>query len=462
MRRNLSLKKKYLEAISSQTISLSLSNIARFYNNYISNNLSKVESELNRVGYFTLKNKLSIGDNEKTTKDVYITTYFVNMERAEECSEMLAQKYHGDTDVRQLNGFFVPSTNELVIIVRVEGADDNVLNALKRSDIRSTIEHELTHAFDSTNRSKLLADQNPAPGVGGNFLSMCAYLGCATREDVMNLLGDDLFSGGRINDCIYSISLILYKLFTLTEFNAHQMSDLDYTHNVDINRSDKVRAALKKDINYEQKLTKQHLDIATKVTPDDSPYLWRLVGNVLSYMGYDLKNKSPKSVYNFFNRESKKLFKKYYDRKVKNQVKLIISLREKNNIKNKLSKCIEDNKLSKGFSFWFSPAGSTDSFLCRISAQDNKLNINFDRSPIRIYGNANGMLARAISALNNNDDNAYDFALDNLTDIIVQSIERNFNIIDYEPVYDITAPQDETQISKSNQRANRFADLDWD
>jgi hypothetical protein len=44
----------------------------------------------------------------------------------------------------------------------------------------------------------------------------------------------------------------------------------------------------------------------------------------------------------------------------------------------------------------------------------------------------------------------------------VQSIERAFNDVKYSPVYDITIPQDDVQINKSNQIASRFADLDWD
>ena len=69
----LSLHKRYLESISSQQASLSLSNLPRFYSNYIISNARKVESELERVGYFTLKNKLSIGNSNTTTKDVFIS-----------------------------------------------------------------------------------------------------------------------------------------------------------------------------------------------------------------------------------------------------------------------------------------------------------------------------------------------------------------------------------------------------
>lgn len=61
MKYNRRLRRQYLEAISSNVISLSLSNISDYYMSYIRSHSGKVESELERVGYFVLKNKVSIG-----------------------------------------------------------------------------------------------------------------------------------------------------------------------------------------------------------------------------------------------------------------------------------------------------------------------------------------------------------------------------------------------------------------
>ena len=455
------LRKRYLEAISSQVISLSLSNISRFYSSYIKNNYDKVESELNRVGYFVLKNKISIGNDSKSTKDVYISTYFVNMDMADKCNMMLAQKYHGDADVASVNGFFVPSTNELVVIVRVLDLDD-IVGDLEEADIRSTIEHELTHAFDHTNKNKKFADQNITPGVGENFLSMCSYLGCANRSDIASIFASDMLDDGETSKCIYAISLVTYKLFSLTEFNAHQVSDLELLHRVDIRRSDKIRDALKKDILVDYNLTGNHLRDAVSITPDKLPRLWVIVGNVLKYMGYNIKSESPDAIYRFFKRESEKLFKKFFDKKAKNQIKAIVSLKEKNIIKDKLIKCVENGDLKRGFTFWFSPSGAKDSFICRVNAPNGKFNFTIGHNLVQVFGNADTVFNRAIDYYNKNDEYGFDFAVDNLVDIIVQTIERNFNDVAYDPVYDITTPQDEIQISQSNKRDNRFADLDWD
>lgn len=455
------LRKRHLEAISSQVISLSLSNISRFYSSYINNNYNKVKSELDRVGYFVLKNKISIGNDSTSTKDVYISTYFVNMDMAYECNMMLAQKYHGNADVASVNGFFVPSTNELVVIVRVLDLED-IVSDLEEADIHSTIEHELTHAFDHTNKNKKFADQNITPGVGENFLSMCAYLGCANRSDLANIIGSDMLDDGRTSKCIYAISIIIYKLFSLTEFNAHQVSDLELLHRVDIKRSDKVRDALKKDILVDYDLTSKQLEDAVLVKPEELPELWTIVGNVLKYMGYNIRSESPNAVYKFFKRESEKLFKKFFDKKSKNQIKAIVSLKEKNQIKAKLIECVENDDLKRGFTFWFSPSGMKDSYICRVSAPNGKFNFTIGHNAVEIYGNANSVFNRVIDCYNKDDKSGFDFAVDNLVDLIVQTIERNFSNIAYDPVYDITAPQDEVQISKSNKRDNRFADLDWD
>lgn len=458
----LSLLNRYFEAISNQAISLSLSNLPGFYSSYIKRNSEKVKSELDRVGYFALKNKVSIGNSSATTKDIFISAYFINMEMEDECNKTLHNKYHSEADVRTVGGFFLPSTNEVVVIIKVNNIND-IEGALKRSDIRSTIEHELTHAFDSTNKKSIMSKQNTVPGVGENFLSMCAYLGCANKSEIAQILGHDYMSDGEASACLYSISIILYKLFTVTEFNAHQMSDLEETHNVNIKRSDAVKKALKRDVLNDLNLTERQLINATLLDDEDCPELWSIVGKVLNYIGYKVNYNSPKAVYKFFTRMSEKLFNKYYKKKLKNQVKQIISLREKNNIKEKLAKCIDDNELYKGISFWFSPSGSSDSFLCRVnskSSEGGNLNIYINKEPIKIVGNANAMLNRVMSAISNKEQ--FDFALDNLIDVIVQSIERHFKNVGYDPVYDITMPQDEDQISKSNKVANRFADLDWD
>lgn len=459
MKNKVSLRQRYLEALGSQAASLSLSNLPKFYSSYVTANKDKVESELNRVGYFVLKNKVSIGESSATTKDVFISTYFVNMDMIDECNRMLYQKYHGDSDIRTTNGFFVPSTNELVVIVRVNG-NESVTRALNKADIRSTIEHELTHAFDHTNKDQRLANQKPVPGIGDNFLSACAYLGCASNSDIRDIIMGDFFTGGAISECIFAISIILYKLFTITEFNAHQVSDLDKTHKVDIRKSDDVRKALSKDIAADSKVTEKMLKKAVNVTPNENPYLWKIVGNVLNYLGYRVPD-SPSAVYRFFKTTSERLFKKFTTKKLKNQVKAIVSLREKNSIKEKLINCIENDNLDRGISFWFSPSGISDSFLCRVRESNNKLSLSINNKDVKLYGNVDVMLNRAITSYSNNDMSKFEFAVDNLVDSIVQSIERNFNEVGYDPVYDITEPQDDIQISKSN-KVNRFADLDWD
>ena len=455
------LTQRYFEAIGNQAASLSLSSLPTFYKNYVNDNIEKVRSELERVGYFTLKNKLSIGNSSNTTKDVFISTYFINMDEVDKCNRMIAQKYHGDSDVRTTGGFFIPSTNEVVVFVRVDDVD-KIDKALKKSDIRSTIEHELVHAFDHTNKSDRLSKQNYVPGVGENFLSACAYLGCADRNVIADIIGRDLFSGGAVSACLYSISLLLYKLFTLTEFNAHQMSDLEKTHNVDIKKSDDVRKALKRDVLNDLNLTKDHLKRAVMLDAEDNPEMWTMVGKVLNYLGYNVNAESPSAVYRFFKRTSEKLFNKYLDKKTKNQAKSIISLREKQGIKEKLASCIKNGDTEKGVSFWFSPTGNRDSFLCRVNAPSGNVNILVNKKPIPVIGNADNIFKRADDAASNKDKTKLDFALDNLVDIVVQSIERKFNDVKYDPIYDITTPQDEDQISKSNKIANRFADLDWD
>lgn len=457
----LNRRRKYLEAISSQAASLSLSNISNFYKNYVKDNLTKVENELDRVGYFTLKNKMSIGNEKSKTKDIYISTYIINTDKSDACNQMLRQKYHGDVDVRSVGGFFVPSTNELVVLIPVkhnEYVDDAVANA----DIRSTIEHEITHAFDSTNRNVRLSKQKGTPSVGDKFLSACAYLGCADRSDIANILTDGIFTDSNTLECIYAISIILYKLFTLTEFNAHQVSDLEETRRVNPEKSEEVKAALKKDLLTDYNITKHHLDLARSVTPAESPYLWKVIGNVLSYMGYRLPNKSPDAVYKYFTRMSNKLFDKFLKKKMRNQSKAIASLKEKKSIKDAIRDGIDFNNMNTGISFWYSPLGDTNSYLCRVKDAQGNLILTVNNKPITIYGNANEMMRRAVNAFAARKWPAFEFALDNLVDVLVQSIERKFNNVQYDPVYDITEPQDEVQASQSNKRANRFADLDWD
>lgn len=458
---NRQLRRRYLEAISSNVISLSLSNIADYYMSYIRSHSDKVESELERVGYFVLKNKVSIGNSKTSTKDIQICTYFVNTDMIDECNAMLGQKYHTDTDVRMVNGFFVPDTNELVVLVKTN-EDEDVADSLKKSNIRATIEHELTHAFDNTNKNTKFSKQNSVPGVGENFLSMCNYFGCASRSDILELLNDDFINSRVTAECVYSISILLYKLFTITEFNAHQVSDVANTNKVNIRRSNEIQKALKKDILADSKLTDRHVKAAIKVTASESPELWRIVGNVLAYMGYELKDRSPNGVYKFFKNESDKLFNKYLNKKEKNQVKNIISLREKENIKKRLDNAIMSNTLDRGISFWFSPSGDKDSYLCRVYSHNNELVLTINNKKGRLYGNTSEMLKRALDAHSNREYYKYGFVIDSIVDVIVQSIERHFNNVMYDPVYDITVPQDEDQINKSNKIDSRFADLDWD
>lgn len=455
------LRKKYLEAISVSSASLSLSNITNFYYNYVKDNADKVKGQLYRNGYFLLKNKVSTGDSSANTKDVYISTYFIDVDREDDCARMLQQKYHSDVDVRGTGGFFVPSTNELVVLVKIYDLD-NIEKSIKKADIRSTIEHELTHAFDHTSKNDRLAKQNNNPGVGESFLSTCAYLGCATRSEISDLLTSDFVYDGATSKCLYAISIVLYKLFTLTEFNAHQMSDLEETHKVDFKKSAKVKSALMKDIKSDTNITRKILQDAVSITPDECPQLWTIVGRVLNYMGYTVNSKSPNAVYKFFAVNSTKLFNKFYQKKLKNQVKYIISLREKDNIKNNLIRCIKQNKMRIGISFWFSPTGSSDSYLCRIKSTGDHISLTVNHQDQKIIGNADAIYKRALDAYNENRKSVFEFAIDNLVDIIVQSLERAFNNIAYDPVYDITIPQDEEQVQQSNKRANRFADLDWD
>ena len=66
----LQLRKKYLEAISVSSASLSLSNIVSFYYNYTKENADKIKGQLDRNGYFLLKNKISTGNNKSTPRDI--------------------------------------------------------------------------------------------------------------------------------------------------------------------------------------------------------------------------------------------------------------------------------------------------------------------------------------------------------------------------------------------------------
>ena len=179
-------------------------------------------------------------------------------------------------------------------------------------------------------------------------------------------------------------------------------------------------------------------------------------------MGYKLPNKSPYAVYKYFTRMSSKLFDKFLKKKMKNQSKAIASLKEKESIKDNLRDCIDFNNMSTGISFWYSPLGDTNSYLCRVRDAQGNLVLTVNNKPTTIYGNANEMMRRAVNAFAERKWSAFEFALDNLVDVLVQSIERNFNDIQYDPVYDITEPQDEIQASQSNKRTSRFADLDWD
>ena len=455
------LHKKYLEAISVSSASLSLSNITNFYYSYIKDNTEKIKGQLHRNGYFLLKNKVSTGDSSANTKDVYISTYFIDVDREDDCSRMLRQKYHNNVDVCDTGGFFVPSTNELVVLVKIYDLD-NIEKSIKKSDIRSTIEHELTHAFDHTSKNAKLSTQNGTPGIGESFLSTCAYLGCATRSEIADLLASDFIYDGAASKCVYAISIVLYKLFTLTEFNAHQMSDLEETHRVDFKKSAKVKSALIKDIKSDTNITRKILQDAVSLTPNECPQLWTIVGRVLNYMGYTVNSKSPSAVYKFFTVNSAKLFNKFYQKKLKNQVKYIISLREKDNIKNSLIKCIKQNKMRTGISFWFSPTGSSDSYLCRIKSIGDSISLTVNHKEQNIIGNADAIYKRALDAHNEKRKSVFEFATDNLVDVIVQSLERAFNNISYDPVYDITVPQDEEQAYQSNKISSRFADLDWD
>ena len=455
------IRPRYLEAIGSQVASLSLSNIGKFYKDYVKNNLEKVEDELERVGYFTLKNKMSIGRDKLSAKDIYISTYIVNTDKSAECNRMLQQKYHGDIDINSVGGFFVPSTNELVVLIPVH-ANEYVDDAVAKADIRSTIEHELTHAFDNTNKSDRLSKQKPTPSVGNKFLSACAYLGCASRSDIANVITGSLFTDIKTIDCINAISIVLYRLFTITEFNAHQVSDLEYLHSVNPDRSEDVKSALKRDVLTDFNIVQHHLKLAASITPRENPALWKVIGNVLSYMGYNISSNSPDAVYKFFVTKSVELFNKFISKKMKNQSKAIASLREKNSIKDALRDYIDFNSNKNGISFWYSPSGDTNSYLCRVKDSNGSLSVTVNHEPIAIIGNATEMMRRAVNAYANKNWSAFEFALDNLVDVLVQSIERHFNKVNYDPVYDITEPQDETQINKSNQRASRFADLDWD
>jgi lipoate-protein ligase A len=179
-------------------------------------------------------------------------------------------------------------------------------------------------------------------------------------------------------------------------------------------------------------------------------------------MGYTVNSNSPNAVYKFFAINSNRLFNKFYQKKLKNQVKYIVSLKEKDNIKNNLIKCIKQNKMRIGISFWFSPTGSSDSYLCRIKSIGDHISLIVNHKDQKIVGNVDAIYKRALDAHNEKRKSAFEFAIDNLVDIIVQSLERAFNNISYDPVYDITIPQDEEQAYQSNKISSRFADLDWD
>lgn len=454
-------QRRYLETISSQVASLSISNITKFYVNYIKKNYTKVESELERVGYFVLKNKLSIGKSSTTTKDVFISTYFVNGDEIDKCNYMISQKYYVNTDIRTTDGFFIPSSKELVIFVIVD-SDSTILETLEVRDIRSTIEHELTHAFDSTSKNTKVSKHKQIGSTVREFLSTCLYLGCVSKEDLESIILNDALTGGMFSEgCVKAICLVIYKLFTITEFNAHLVDDFKNVNNINIKHSEKVKEALSKDIVLDYNITKQTLAEALYLTAEESPYLWRMVGNVLSYMGYNVDKESPEKVYDFFKKTSIKLFRKYINKKIKNKTKQISSLKEKESIKDKIINCIVFDK-KESISFWYSPSGMRDSFLFRVDWRNDKVKLSVNREDINVYGNANEMLKRAMTALKADDEFKFEFAIDNLVDILIQSIERKFTDVKYDPIYDITEPQDEETIEKSNKIASRFDGLDWD
>ena len=64
--------KKILESLVSQSLSLTLSNIDKLYLKYVHKNLEKIKSDLNRVGYFIIKNKVSLGKDKNTERNIFM------------------------------------------------------------------------------------------------------------------------------------------------------------------------------------------------------------------------------------------------------------------------------------------------------------------------------------------------------------------------------------------------------
>lgn len=472
------------ENISSSVASLSLSRISQFYVNYVKENEQKVLKDLNRVGYYLLKNKISIGNDSLTTKDVHISLYICNLNMISACNNTLEQNYHVSVNIENTGGFFVPSSNEVVVIVRTDMLNP-LQDDIKDADIRSTIEHEITHAFDHTSDSKRLKTQKPVPGIG-SMLTGAYDLKIITADeyaDLSYMIATD--KSRRLENCLFAISVVLYKLFTITEFNAHQMSDLENVRAVDVPmlsnseatlqaRSNAFKTALKTDIDVDNKLLREEINKALKITPAMNPLLWTVVGKILQYLEYNLKcnvETQPEKVYAFFKNYATKLADKFINKKAKNQVKLDTSLKEKATIKKELLDAINRSTGNKvvAASFWYHPnavgKGISNAYRIKFLYVDGvaeiKIKGNKYADTCKLYGNISGITKRALDAKIKNSNSKLEFAVDNLVDVIVQTIERNLAKVSYNPLYDITLPEDEDQM-RANNTVNRFSVLEYD
>lgn len=468
---------KCLENLSVSAVSLSLRSLESFYTNYINNNEENIREHLLQKGYFNLKNKLKLGKKESETRDIYINVYLFNAKAAGLCNQVLSKKYNTSIHVENTKGFFNSATNELVVFISVKSAW-SLQKALKDTDILGIIEHEITHAIDNTATGTPLQTQNSLNPY--YFLNTCARLGFASKSESAAIIAEMYRSKfiyieknpekamSLMTQTLNSIEFIIYKLFANTEFNAHQLSELNLLHKANIKNSEKVRKAFFKDLGNEVKKLEGLFKVAKLVTYEDSPTLWIVVGRILHYMGYKVGTK-PIEVYRFFATVGLKLLKSYFKKKQKNQVKYIISLREKENIKKELITYIKQRVTRKrrwknlGASFWFTPTGSKIDFLCRFIIDENeKISLTLNRDEVTIIGSIDTVYKRAIEAFNNNDIHSFEFSVSTIVDLLVQSIERAVNDIPYDALYDITIPQDEESYKASMQTSNRFSDLEFD
>lgn len=453
--------KKLLESLVSQSLSLTLSNIDKLYLKYVHKNLEKIKSDLNRVGYFIIKNKVSLGKDKNTEKNIFINVCILNKKKAEECNRMIKHEYNSDIDIEtsRLNGWAY--NNEIICLVIISDIE-NIEKEFNKYELRSTIEHELIHAIDCTRKktSKMDVTSHTPTLVEAGLPKGCYALDIISYDELKKffeeleyILSDSDELRQETYKSISSIEFILYLLFDILENNAHQTLRKRGNEEFDYKKIKIFLKVLKDDVTEDYKLRKDLIKRAMRLHYKEFPMIWELVGKLLSGIGFKLKENSPKYVYNYFYKISLRLLDEFINKKTKNQSKAFSSIKEKESIKQKVIKCIREGTIDKGVSFWFSPTGKSDSFICRIRVVNNELIVTVNKKPIKIYGNADLIIKQALETKRGKEREKIEFLINKFVDIVIQSIERNFKNSsdkDYEPIYDITFPQD------------TFDDLDYD